>query len=60
MNKIEFLEELELILNLPENTLTEETRFEDLQTWDSTAILSLIGLLEMDLEVDVDVDTLRK
>jgi acyl carrier protein len=59
VTKTEFLEELEIILNEDEGSLKAETLIEDVEGWDSTGLLGVIGFLDFDLEVQINVDTLR-
>ena len=59
MTKAEFLEELEIILNEDADSLTAETLIADIEGWDSTGLLGVIALLDGELEIQVNVDTLR-
>ena len=46
MTREEFLLELDNILQLPAGTLRGDEKLEELYTWDSTALMSLIVLAE--------------
>lgn len=46
MNRKEFLNELEDIMELDPNTLTENQVLLDLRQWDSIAFLSIIAMLD--------------
>lgn len=50
MNKIQFLNKLEDILMIDKNLLQEETELETLDDWDSLAMMSLISLIEDELQ----------
>ncbi|MBT3279185.1 MAG: acyl carrier protein [Phycisphaerales bacterium] len=59
MNQAEFLEELEVVLDEDAGTLAPATLIADIEGWDSTGLLSVIALLDGDLGVHVNIDTLR-
>lgn len=59
MTKTEFFEELELILNEDEGSMTPETMISDIPGWDSTGLLGVIALLDGDLGISADVAKLR-
>lgn len=44
------------IMQVPEGTITEETRMEDLEEWDSLAHVMLIGELETQLGISIPLD----
>jgi acyl carrier protein len=46
MTRDEFLLELDEILGLPNGTLRGDERLDELQNWDSTALIGLIALAE--------------
>jgi len=46
MTKEEFLLEMDNILDLPANTLRGNEQLEELENWDSTALVALIVLAE--------------
>jgi acyl carrier protein len=46
MTENEFLKEIEEILDLKAGTLKGHEKLEDLENWDSTALMSLIGAAE--------------
>lgn len=47
------LNKLEDLLEIDQNTLTEDTELASLEEWDSVAILSLIVMLEDDFDKQV-------
>lgn len=47
---------LEEILNVPAGTVTEDTRSEDLEEWDSLAHVTIIGELEERLGISIPLD----
>lgn len=47
---------IEEILNVPAGTVTEDTRSEELEEWDSLAHVAIIGELESRLGVSIPVD----
>lgn len=57
---------MEEVLNVPAGTVTEETKMEDLEQWDSLAHVMLIGELEtrlgisIPLEEAVEITTVRE
>jgi acyl carrier protein len=60
MTKAEFIEELELVLNEEEGSISESTIIEDIPGWDSTGLLGVIALLDGELDVSANVDKLRE
>ena len=60
MTKIEFLEELAIILNEDVESVKLETELELLTGWDSVGLLGVIALMDGDLGATVDVDKLRE
>jgi acyl carrier protein len=60
MTKADFIEELELILNEEEGSISESTIIEDIPGWDSTGLLGVIALLDGELDVSANVDKLRE
>jgi len=60
MTKAEFLEELAVILNEDIDDIKPETELESLTGWDSVGLLGVIALLDGDLGVTIDVDSLRE
>lgn len=44
------------ILRVPEGTVTETTRMEDLEEWDSLAQVLIIGELESRLDIVIPLD----
>lgn len=47
---------LEEILNVPAGTVTEDTKSEDLEEWDSLAHVTIIGELEERLGISIPLD----
>lgn len=47
---------IEEILNVPAGTITEDTRSEDLEEWDSLAHVTLIGELEERFGISIPLD----
>lgn len=47
---------MEEVLKVPEGVITEDTRMEDLEEWDSLAHVMLIGELEERLGVEIPLD----
>ncbi len=47
---------IEEILNVPAGTVTEDTRSEELEEWDSLAHVAIIGELELRLGISIPVD----
>ena len=46
MNRTEFLSEMDELLGLRPGTLRGDEKLEELQNWDSTALIGLIALAE--------------
>lgn len=47
---------MEEVLQVPEGMVTEDTRMEDLEEWDSLAHVMLIGELEEKLGIEISLD----
>lgn len=47
---------IEDVLNVPEGTITEDTRMEDVEAWDSLAHVAMIGELEERLGIVVPLE----
>lgn len=47
---------IEEILNVPAGTVTEDTRSEDVEEWDSLAHVAIIGELEERLGISIPLD----
>lgn len=60
MNKKEFFTLLEEASESDENSVTEGTLLEELETWDSLAIVSFIALIDQHLEVTLSPDKLAE
>jgi acyl carrier protein len=58
MKKSEFLNELDIVLDLPEGTLQGDELLEELPEWDSLAVISFIALVDEKLNIIVDGETL--
>lgn len=54
--KREILELMAEVLQVPEDMITEDTRMDDLEEWDSLAHVMLIGELESQLGISLSVD----
>ncbi len=60
MNQIELLRELDEILELDAGTVTGNERLEDLENWDSLAVISFIALADEKLDIIVEGDALAE
>ena len=47
---------IEEILNVPAGTITEDTRSEEIEEWDSLAHVAIIGELEERLGISIPLD----
>jgi acyl carrier protein len=56
MNKKEFLNEIEELLELDENSLTGTELLEELGDWDSLAIMGFIAIVDDNFEVTLEAD----
>jgi acyl carrier protein len=56
MTREKFLLEMDEILGLPAGTLRGNEKLEELETWDSTALINLIVLAETNNNVDITPD----
>jgi acyl carrier protein len=56
MNKKEFMSELEIILDVDEDTLTGSEFLEELEDWDSLAVVSFIGMVDEKLGITLEVE----
>ena len=56
MTREKFLLEMDEILGLPAGTLRGQEKLEDLETWDSTALINLIVLAESQNSVSITPD----
>lgn len=54
--KKEILALMAEVLQVPEDMITEDTRMDDLEEWDSLAHVMLIGELESQLGISLSVD----
>ena len=52
----EFLLQMDEILGLPAGTIRGDEKLEDLDNWDSTALISFVALAEMQSGVDLTPD----
>ena len=55
MNKVEFLNGLEEIMELDENSLTGSETLKELEVWDSLAVLGFIAMIDNNFGVTLDV-----
>ncbi len=60
MNKKQFLNALEEILELEQNTLSGEEVLVDIEQWDSLAFLSVIAMADEQFEIVIQGDKLEK
>lgn len=60
MNRQEFLNSLEEILELDPNTLTGDEALQDLEQWDSLAFLSVIAMADEHFNIVIQGDKLEK
>jgi acyl carrier protein len=56
MTRTEFLLEMEEILGLNPGTLKGQEKLEDLENWDSTALVSLIAMAESRSNTEITLD----
>lgn len=56
MNKDEFLLQMDEILGLPIGTIRGHERLEELENWDSTALVSFIALADTASGVDIPLE----
>ena len=56
MTRDKFLSEMDEILGLPVGTLKGDEKLEELETWDSTALISLIVLAETNNNLTITPD----
>ena len=56
MNRDTFLKEMDEILGLAAGTLRGDEKLEELETWDSTALINLIVLAETNNNVQITPD----
>jgi len=60
MNKQEFLNELEEILELDPNSLKGDEVLSDIDEWDSLAFLSVIAMADENCDIVIEGDKLEK
>lgn len=60
MNRQEFLNSLEEILELDTNTLKGDEALQDLEQWDSLAFLSVIAMADEHFNIVIQGDKLEK
>jgi acyl carrier protein len=60
MKKLQFLNELENLLEVPLNTLSNDTKLSSLLLWDSMAKLSLIVLLSDNFKLKISSQQLNE
>jgi acyl carrier protein len=56
MTKVEFIKDLAAVLNEPEEKLVPGLKLETIESWDSTAALGVIAILEGSVGVEVAPD----
>jgi acyl carrier protein len=56
MNRDKFLSQMDEILGLRPGTIRGQEKLEDLEKWDSTALVSLIVLVESNNDVSITPD----
>jgi len=56
MNHDEFLMQMDDILGLPSGTIKGHEKLEDLENWDSTALVSFIALADTARGVDIPLE----
>jgi acyl carrier protein len=56
MTRTEFLREMEEILGLKSGTLMGNEKLEDLENWDSTALVSLIAVAESRSNTEITLE----
>ncbi|MBF7049336.1 acyl carrier protein [Campylobacter volucris] len=59
MNKKEFLNALEEILNVPQNSLNENDKLDDFEEWDSIAYLEITVLFSKEFSIDVKPEEIK-
>lgn len=58
MDITSFLRQLEK--DIPASSLTADTALADIENWDSTAVLTFMGMADADYGVQVDIEDLYK
>jgi len=56
MNRDKFLSQMDEILGLPIGTIRGHEKLEELENWDSTALVSFIALADAASGVDISLD----
>ncbi len=61
-NEVEFLNHIEDSLELTSGTLTKNinSELEEIEEWDSLAIMSFVSLLDETYQIEIDADILEK
>ena len=59
MNEEEFIEELELILDLENGDLEKNPELAHSENWDSVNLLGIIALIDEHFDIEIDIKTLR-
>ena len=57
--RAEFLNELDDIFEVEPGTITPDTRFKELEEWDSVTLLSLVAIFEEEFEIVISNDTIE-
>lgn len=60
MSEKEKISMLEEMMELDENTLTPSTVLDDIEEWDSIAVLSLIALLDDEFDIEIKGSEIRE
>jgi acyl carrier protein len=55
MNRVEFFREMDEILGLPAGTVRGDEKLEELENWDSTALVSFLVLAESNSNASVSL-----
>lgn len=61
-NEVEFLSYVEEVLELTKGTLTQNinNQLEEIEEWDSLAIMSFVSLLDETYQIEIEADELEK
>lgn len=60
MNKGTLLRKIEEILEVGENFLTGEERLDDLEDWDSLAVMAFIAMVDKNFNTTLETDKISK
>jgi len=59
MTRKELFEELAFLLDVPENTLDEKTKFRELDNYNSLVAIGIVSMLEEKIETKLDIWQLK-